>query len=112
MDDLIGTPDILIDSTSEKIHTEKRSKNKPKIKKADSMAINAQLYSEVIEDIARKIRTVKQEFSADWDEHMVICSPYRLGLTVLEYKHIYVPTLVDITLAECEGYLAREFENA
>lgn len=73
--------------------------------------ITPQLYGEVIDTIARKIRIVSQEFS-DFNEHIPIISPYLLGDTVLGHKHIYAPTLGCVTLGECGFKLAREFENS
>lgn len=72
--------------------------------------ITANIYNEVIDTIAHKIRIITKEFS-DFNENIPIISPYPLGKTVLSHPHIYVPTIGCITLAECGFKLAREFEN-
>lgn len=73
--------------------------------------LTGELRNEIVDELARKIRILKAGFPEDLNESVVIVSPYNLGETVIGFKHVYVPTLGDIRLAECEPFLAREFEN-
>ena len=64
---------------------------------------------EIVEDVARKLRLLTLETKIPVG--VIIVTPYQMGASVCGFMHIYAPTIAKITLANCSGNLAREFED-